>query len=61
MPRKKMETGLVVIKNTKFDKIRRSIMMLFYGRDYETFEKYQQLVKVNRPKNIIIPKEIKDH
>ena len=59
MIHKKIETGLIVIKNTKFDKIRRGLMMFFYGKDYEIIEKYQQLIKVNRPKNIIIPKEIK--
>ena len=55
-----METGLIVIKQTKFDKIRRGLLMFFYGKDYKIFEKYQQLIKINRPKNIIIPKEIKD-
>lgn len=59
MPHKKMETRLIVIKQTKFDKIRRGLMMFFYGKDYEIIDKYQQLLKVNRPRNIIIPKEIK--
>ena len=58
---KKMETGLIVIKHTKFDKIRRGLMMLLYGKDYKIIEQYRQLIKINRPKNIIIPKEIKDH
>ena len=60
MSHKKMETGLIVIKQTKFDKISRGLLMFFYGKDYKIFEIYQQLIKVNRPKNIIIPKEIKD-
>ena len=59
MPHKKMETGLIVVKQTKFDKIRRRLMMFFYGKDYKIIEQYQQLLKVNRPKNIIIPKEMK--
>ena len=59
MSHKKMETGLIVIKQTKFDKIRRRLMMFFYGKDYKIIEQYQQLLKVNRPKNIIIPKEMK--
>ena len=42
MPHKKIETGLIVIKQTKFDKIRRRLMMFFYGRDYEIIENYQQ-------------------
>ena len=59
MSHKKMETGLIVIKQTKFDKIRRSLLMFFYGKDYEIIEHYEQLLRVNRPKNIVIPKEIK--
>lgn len=59
MSHKKMETGLIVVKQTKFDKIRRRLMMFFYGKDYKIIEQYQQLLKVNRPKNIIIPKEMK--
>lgn len=60
MSHKKMETGLIVVKQTKFDKIRRSLLMFFYGKDYKIIENYQQLIKIDRPKNIIIPKEIKD-
>ena len=60
MPHKKMETGLIVVKQTKFDKIRRNLLMFFYGKDYKIIENYQQLIKINRPKDIIIPKEIKD-
>ena len=59
--RKKLETGLIVVKNTKFDNIRRKILMFFYGKDYKILENYQQLLKNKRPqkKDIIIPKEIK--
>ncbi len=60
MSHKKMETGLIVIKHTKFDKIRRGLLMFFYGKDYKIFENYQRLIEINRPKNIIIPKEIKN-
>ena len=60
MSHKKMETGLIVIKQTKFDKIRRGLLMFFFFFDYKIFENYQQLMNVNRPKNIIIPKEIKN-
>ena len=61
MKRKKLETGLIVVKNTKFDNIRRKILMFFYGKDYKILENYQQLLKNKRPqkKDIIIPKEIK--
>ena len=62
MSHKKMETGLIVIKQTKFDKIRRGLLMFFYGKDYKIIEQYQQLlsVRVVKPKNIIIPKEMKN-
>ena len=59
MKHKKMETGLIVVKNIKFDNIRRKIMMFFYGKDYKIIENYKSLLKINRPNNIIIPKEIK--
>ena len=59
MSRKKTETGLIIVKQTKFDKIRKGLLMFFYGNDYKLIEKYEQLLKVNRPQNIIIPKEIK--
>lgn len=59
MSHKKMETGLIVIKQTKFDKIRRGLLMFFYGKDYKIFENYQRLITITRPKDIIIPKEIK--
>ena len=60
MSRKKTETGLIIVKQTKFDKIRKGLLMFFYGYDYKLIEKYEQLLKVNRPQNIIIPKEIKN-
>ena len=53
---KKVETGLVLVRDTKFDKIRRKIMMFFYGKDYKMMEMYGELMKVNRPSNVIIPK-----
>ena len=56
---KKMETGLILVKDTKFDKIRRKIMIFFYGRDYRIMERYSNLMKINRPKNVIIPKSTK--
>ena len=60
MRHNKIQTGLIVIKQTKFDKIRRGLMLFFYGKDYQIINQYQQLIKRNRPTNIIIPKEIKD-
>ena len=59
MANKKIETGLILVKETPFEKIRRRLMLLLYGRDYRTIYNYENLIKVNRPKNIIIPKSIK--
>lgn len=56
---KKVENSLILVSDTKFDKIRRKIMLILYGKDYKIIEKYDKLLKVNRPQNIIIPKEMK--
>ena len=55
----KKETGLVLVRDTKFDKIRRRILMLFCGKDYEILQNFENMFKVNRPTNVIIPKVIK--
>ena len=55
----KNETGLILVRETKFDKIRRKLLMFFWGKDYEIIQNFDELFKVNRPKNIIIPKPIK--
>ena len=55
----KDETGLILVRETKFDKIRRKLLMFFWGKDYEIIQNFDELFKVNRPKNIIIPKPIK--
>ena len=55
----KKETGLVLVRDTKFDKIRRRILMLFWGKDYEILQNFENMFKVNRPTNVIIPKVIK--
>lgn len=55
----KKETGLILVKDTKFDKIRRKLMLFIYGKDYKTMERYSQLMKVNRPTNVVIPKPTK--
>ena len=53
------KTGLILVKDTKFDKIRRKLLMFFWGKDYKIIEEFQAIIQVKRPKNIIIPKEIK--
>ena len=55
----KKETSLVLVRDTKFDKIRRRILMLFWGKDYEILQNFENMFKVNRPTNVIIPKVIK--
>ena len=55
----KKETALVSVRDTKFDKIRRRILMLFWGKDYEILQNFENMFKVNRPTNVIIPKVIK--
>ncbi len=55
----KKETGLILVKDTKFDKIRRKLMLFIYGKDYKIMERYSQLMKVNRPTNVVIPKPTK--
>ena len=55
----KNETDLILVRETKFDKIRRKLLMFFWGKDYEIIQNFDELFKVNRPKNIIIPKPIK--
>ena len=55
----KKETGLVLVRHTKFDKIRRRILKLFWGKDYEILQNFENMFKVNRPTNVIIPKVIK--
>lgn len=59
MANKKAETGLIIIKETPFEKIRRKLMLFLYGKDYLTIYNYENLIKINRPKNIVIPKNIK--
>ena len=52
------KTGLILVKDTKFDKIRRKLLMFFWGKDYKIIEEFESIIQVKRPKNIIIPKEI---
>ena len=54
----KIETRLILVKETKFDKIRKHLLKMFFKKDYEIINKFQELIEIKRPKNIIIPKEI---
>ena len=55
----KNEAGLILVRETKFDKIRRKLLIFFWGKDYKIIQNFDELFKVNRPKDIIIPKPIK--
>ena len=55
------ETSLVIKKETVYDKIRKNLFMLIYGKDYQMMKRLDDLIKPNRPQSsskIIIPREI---
>lgn len=57
---KVLETGLIIRKESKFDKIRKKLLMLFFKEEYLIMEQLDSLIKPKKinPQNIIIPKEI---
>lgn len=54
------ETGLIIKKESKFDKIRDKLLMLFFKKDYILIQELEELLKPKRvnTKKIIIPEEI---
>ena len=54
----KLETGLIVVKETKFDKIRKYLISIFFKNEQKMIIEFEELMHINRPKNIIITKEI---
>lgn len=54
----KLETGLIVVKETKFDKIRKYLISIFFKNEQKMIIEFEELMHINRPKNIIIPKEM---
>ena len=58
---KVLETGLIVRKESNFDKIRKSIYKIFFKKEYFLEMELDNITKINRPnpKNIVIPMEIK--
>lgn len=57
-----LETSLVIKKETVYDKIRKSLFLLVYGKDYQMMQRLDELMKPKRPHSssvIIIPKEIR--
>lgn len=58
---KRIETGLIIRKETKFDYIRKKLLLLFFGKESKTLGMLEELIfrKENIDKNkIVIPKEI---
>lgn len=58
---KKIETGLIVVKDDLFTKMRRSIFSVFFKKENRLL---QMVYEIEKPKNritdkIIVPKEIK--
>ena len=56
-----LETGLIVRKETVFDKIRKSLLMLICQKDYQMIQRLDELMMPKRPNQnskIVIPKEI---
>lgn len=57
----RIETGLIVRKETIYDKMRKHLLYLVYGKDYPIIQRLDALMKPKRPKQntIIIPKEMR--
>ena len=51
----KKETGLVLVRDTKFDKIRRRILMLFWGKDYEILQNFENMFKAVSYTHLTLP------
>ena len=56
-----LETSLIIKKETKFEKVRKTIYQIFFQQEYllDMELKNIMLRKRPNPKNIIIPREIK--
>ena len=56
-----LETSLIIKKETKFEKVRKTIYQIFFQQEYLLDMELKNIMKINRPnpKNIIIPREIK--
>lgn len=56
------ETSLVIRKETKFDKIRKLLLEIFFKEGYLLEMELENLLKIHRvnPTKIVIPREIKN-
>ena len=57
---KVLETGLIVRKESNFEKIRKSIYQIFFRKEYLLEMEINNITRINRPnpKDIVIPKEM---
>ena len=56
-----METGLIIKKETIYDKIRRNLLILIYQEDYLAMQRLDELINSKRQVGnikVVIPKEI---
>lgn len=59
-----LETSLIIRKETLYDKIRKSLSILIYQKDYKMIQRLDKLLMPKRPKQnskIIIPQEMGKH
>lgn len=58
---KVLETGLIIRKESNFEKIRKSLYRIFFKKEYFLEMELNNITQIHRPnpKNIVIPKEIK--
>ena len=58
---KVLETGLIIKRESNFEKIRKSIYQIFFRKECFFEMELNNITKINRPnpKEIVIPKEIK--
>ena len=56
-----LETSLIIKKETKFEKVRKTIYQIFFEQEYLLYMELKNFMQIKRPnpKNIIIPREIK--
>lgn len=61
MKQKVVEKSLVIRKENPFDKLRRTLVMMFFREEYEVERKLDELMNYKKVdvSKIVIPKEIK--
>ena len=53
------EKGLIIKKETIYDKIRKNLFAFMYKKDYQMIKRLDELIVPKRPnEKIVIPKEI---